>query len=121
MFFCVIYELLEVLGPSGPRLLAGGPSDLLTSSFDFVRPCDPRQKIGQFWPFFAQIRPNLAVLANFSNVWPILTIFKPILAILANSDPFRQTFGNFGQFWPFFFVKFGHVCQFLGVRIRLAG
>ena len=27
------YNVLEVQGPSGPRLLAGGPSGLLTSSF----------------------------------------------------------------------------------------
>ena len=38
--FANIYSL-EVYGPSGPRLLAGGPLDFVLHALRALRPCDP--------------------------------------------------------------------------------
>ena len=50
------YLQVEVWGPSGPRLLVGGPSGRLLALLDFVlralralRPCDPRLHLSRVY------------------------------------------------------------------------
>ena len=102
----LFYVKLEVLGPSGPRLLAEGPSGLLTTSSQAVLPTQKNWTILTIYDLF--------LLTILTICWPLSTIFYYFLQFLTILDNYWQNLDHFQPFLLFLtiFVIFDHFCHF---------